>query len=72
MAGKHLSLLVHFVWSTGGREPWITAEWNHRLFGFIGGVLRHDGVKLIGAGGMSVGARLDCFDNVPRPNGRGY
>jgi hypothetical protein len=30
MAGKHLSLLVHFVWSTAGREPWITAEWNHR------------------------------------------
>ena len=53
MAGKHLSLLVHFVWSIAGREPWITAEWNHRLFGFIGGVLRRDGVKLIGAGGMS-------------------
>ena len=53
MAGKHLSLLVHFVWSTAGREPWVTAEWNHRLFSFIGGVLRHNDVKLIGAGGMS-------------------
>lgn len=53
MAGKHLSLLVHFVWSTAGREPWVTADWNHRLFSFIGGVLRHNDVKLIGAGGMS-------------------
>lgn len=53
MAGKHLNLLVHFVWSTAGREPWITPEWNRRLFSFIGGVLRHDGVKLIGASGMS-------------------
>lgn len=53
MAGKHLSLFVHFVWSTADREPWITAEWNHRPFGFIGGVLRHHGAKLIEAGGMS-------------------
>ena len=26
MAGKYLSLLVHFTWSTKGREPWLEAE----------------------------------------------
>lgn len=52
MAGKHLSLLVHFVWSTANREPWITPDWNDRLFGYIGGVLRHDRIKLIEAGGI--------------------
>jgi hypothetical protein len=25
MAGKHISILVHFVWNTAGREPWITS-----------------------------------------------
>ena len=52
MAGKHLSLLVHLVWSTANREPWITKEWRSRLFGYVGGVLRHDNIKLIEAGGM--------------------
>jgi putative transposase len=52
MAGKHLSLLVHFVWSRANREPWIKKEWQHRLFGYMGGVLRHDKIKLIEAGGM--------------------
>src|SRR5438445_8617732 len=52
MAGKHLSLLVHFVWSTANREPWLTKEWRSRLFGYMGGVLRHDKIKLIEAGGV--------------------
>lgn len=53
MAGKHLSLLVHFVWSTAGREPWIDTEWRDRLYGYIGGVLEHKGARLICAGGVS-------------------
>jgi hypothetical protein len=40
MAGKYLSLMVHFVWSTDGREPWITAQWNDDLYKFIGGIFR--------------------------------
>jgi REP element-mobilizing transposase RayT len=53
MAGKHLSLLVHFVWSTAGREPWIDADWRARLYSYIGGVLDSKGGKLIRAGGVS-------------------
>jgi hypothetical protein len=26
MAGKHISLLVHFTWSTAGREPWLKKD----------------------------------------------
>jgi len=26
MAGKYLSLLAHFTWSTAGCEPWIATE----------------------------------------------
>lgn len=51
MAGEHLSLLVYFVWSTANREPWLTKEWRNRLFGYVGDVLRNDGIKLIEAGG---------------------
>ena len=53
MAGKHISLLVHFVWSTSGREPWITSEWNDELYKYIGGIFRNKNAKLISAGGMS-------------------
>ncbi|HEX8162453.1 MAG TPA: transposase [Pyrinomonadaceae bacterium] len=52
MAGKHLSVLVHFIWSTAGREPWIDPEWRGRLYGYIGGVLGHKNAKLICAGGV--------------------
>ena len=52
MAGKHLSLLVHFVWSTAGREPWIGADWQDDLYGYIGGIMKKKHARLICAGGM--------------------
>jgi REP element-mobilizing transposase RayT len=52
MAGKHLSLLVHFIWSTAAREPWIGAEWQDDLYGYIGGIMNNKNAKLICAGGM--------------------
>jgi REP element-mobilizing transposase RayT len=53
MAGKHISLLVHFVWSTAGREPWISSAWEDELYRFIGGVLSKKNAKLLEAGGIS-------------------
>lgn len=53
MAGKHLSMLVHFVWSTAERQPLIAPEWRERLYGYFGGVLEHKNAKLICAGGTS-------------------
>ena len=52
MAGKHLSLLVHFIWSTAGREPWIGFDWQDALFGTIGGIMKKRKARLICAGGM--------------------
>jgi putative transposase len=52
MGGKHLSLLVHFTWSTAGREPWICTDWREPLFAQIGGIMRNKKAKLISAGGM--------------------
>jgi hypothetical protein len=39
MAGTHISLLVHFTWSTAGREPWLNPEWHALLYRFIGGIM---------------------------------
>ncbi len=52
MAGKYLSLLVHFVWSTARREPCISSIWEDRLYGFIGGIVNNKNGKLICGGGM--------------------
>jgi len=53
MAGKHISLLIHFVWSTAGREPWISSAWEDDLYRFCGGILRKKNAKLLEAGGTS-------------------
>lgn len=46
-------MLVHFTWSTAGREPRIAPEWRERLYGYIGGVLENKKARLIGAGGVA-------------------
>ena len=52
MAGKYLSLLVHFTWSTAGREPWLEANMREDLYSFVGGIMRNKKAKLLSAGGM--------------------
>ena len=52
MAGKYLSLLVHFTWSTAGREPWIETEMREDLYSYIGGIMKNKNAKLTAAGGM--------------------
>ena len=51
LAGKHISLLVHLIWSTKGREPWIAAEWRPDLYSNIGGIMRNKNTRLLSAGG---------------------
>ena len=53
MSARHVSLLVHFVWSTAARESWISNEWQDRLYAYLGGILEHKNAKLLCAGGMS-------------------
>ena len=52
MAGKYLSLLVHFTWSTKGREPWIETDMRDDLYSYIGVIMKNKKAKLISAGGM--------------------
>ena len=52
MAGKYLSLLVHFTWSTAGREPWLETDMRDDLYSYIGGIMKNKNAKLISAGGM--------------------
>src|SRR5690348_3643702 len=40
---KHLSVLMHFVWSTKNRLPQITPEIKPRLHAYIGGILANKG-----------------------------
>ena len=54
MAGKYLSLLVHFTWSTAGREPWIATEMREDLYSYIGGIMRNKKATLVAAGGMLI------------------
>jgi REP-associated tyrosine transposase len=53
MAGKHISVSVHFIWSTAGREPWIGDDWREKLHSYLGGIARNKNAKLIAAGGMN-------------------
>jgi putative transposase len=52
MAGKYLSLLVHFTWSTAGREPWIAREMREDLYAFIGRIMVKKSARLISAGAV--------------------
>ena len=52
MTGKYLSLLVHFTWSTAGREPWIEKNIREDLYSYIGGIMKNKNARLISAGGM--------------------
>jgi REP element-mobilizing transposase RayT len=52
MAGKHISLLVHFIWSTAGREPWIGEDWREPLHSYLGGIAKNKKARLLAAGGM--------------------
>jgi len=53
MAGKYLSLLVHFTWSTEKRYPWLEKPMRDDLYSIIGGIMRNKKAKLIAAGGVS-------------------
>jgi len=63
MAGKYLSLLVHFTWSTAGREPWLEANMRDDLYSYIGGIMNNKSAKLISAGGMS--DHIHLFASLP-------
>lgn len=53
MANTYHSLAIHCVFSTRRSEPVITQELEVRLWPFIGGILRQNGMKALCVGGVA-------------------
>lgn len=53
MAQTLVSLMVHVIFSTENREPFITAEIEPELFAYMGGILRNHASRLLDAGGTA-------------------
>ena len=52
MANTFTSLHCHLVFSTKDREPWIKHEIENRVWAFLGGIARENGMKALQIGGM--------------------
>jgi REP element-mobilizing transposase RayT len=52
MAQSYAGLFYHLIFSTKHRLPQIGDDWGHRLYEYIGGIIRDSGGALIAAGGM--------------------
>jgi REP element-mobilizing transposase RayT len=52
MPGTYSQLLLHIVFSTKGRAPWITHQVADRLYPYIGGIIRAERGVLYDIGGV--------------------
>jgi REP element-mobilizing transposase RayT len=53
MPGTYTQLLLHTVFATKGREPWILPDVSERLYPFIGGIVRAEKGRLFAIGGVA-------------------
>ena len=53
MAQTLTSVLIHVIFSTKNREPFITPEIEPELFAYIGGILKNNESRLLAAGGTA-------------------
>ena len=51
MAHSYSSCLIHYVFSTKGRRPFISRELRQRLWPYLGGIARENGLKALAVGG---------------------
>jgi len=52
MPGTYSQLLLHIVFSTKHRQPWITEDIRERLYKYIGGIIRGEKGVLFEIGGV--------------------
>jgi putative transposase len=52
MANTFTSLHYHVIFSTKHREPWISPDHEERVWKFLGGIARENGMKALLIGGM--------------------
>jgi putative transposase len=53
MAHSYVSCLVHYVFSTKERQPWLSSDARPRLFAYIGGIARENDLKAYAVGGAA-------------------
>ena len=53
MANSYHSVLLHVVFSTKKREPFLSPAIRERLFPYLGGIARENGMKTLAIGGVS-------------------
>ena len=46
-------ILIHLVFSTKNREPWLKNEIRERLWPYLGGIARENGMKALEVGGVA-------------------
>jgi len=51
MANTYTSLHYHIVFSTKNREPWFVAAKEARIWEYLGGIARTNGMKALKVGG---------------------
>ena len=53
MSNTYTSLNYHIVFSTKNREPWLMADIRERLWPYLGGIARENGMKALEIGGVA-------------------
>ena len=58
MANSYISLYIHVVFSTKGRQPLIVPDIQNRLWAYMGGIARENQMKALSVGGMNDHAHI--------------
>ncbi len=53
MSNTYTSLNYHIVFSTKNREPWLKEDIRERLWPYLGGIARENGMKALEIGGVA-------------------
>ena len=53
MSHSYLCCLLHIVFTTADRRPWIRDEMRDRLHAYLGGIARENGMTALAVGGVS-------------------
>ena len=51
MAGKYLSVQLHFVWSTTHRVRWVSKNWRNDMYAYLRGIVANKRGKVLETGG---------------------
>src|SRR6266542_4356890 len=75
-----VSCLIHCVWSTKNREPWLIPDLRERLWPYLGGIAKQNQMKTLAIGGaadhvhilLSLPATLSVANAVQLLKGNSY